>query len=66
MRPALVAAFLYSRSVKLPLLPLMVYYFGTVYTLVLSFYLVLFSAANGLLTECLASGKKAEIARRID
>ncbi|MCD6389905.1 MAG: hypothetical protein J7L69_10880 [Desulfobulbaceae bacterium] len=66
MRPALVAAFLYSRSVKLPLLPLMVYYFGTVYTLVLSFYLVLFSAANGLLTEWLASGKKAEIARRID
>ncbi len=66
MRSALIAAFLYSRSVKLPLLPLMVYYFGTVYTLVLSFYMILFSALNGLFTEWLASGKKAEIPRRID
>ena len=66
MRPALVAAFLYSRSVKLPLLPLMVYYFGTVYTLVLSLYMILFSGLNGLFTEWLASGKKAEIPGRID
>ena len=58
MRSALVAAFLYSRSVKLPLLPLMVYYFGTVYTIVLSFYMILFSAVNGLFTEWLTDGKK--------
>jgi uncharacterized membrane protein YraQ (UPF0718 family) len=66
MRPALIAAFLYSRSVKLPLLPLMVYYFGIAYTLVLSFYMILFSAANGLLTEWLASEKKGEVPKRID
>ena len=51
MRTALVATFLYSRAVKLPLLPLMIYYFGTTYTLVLSLYLVLFAGFNGLVVE---------------
>jgi hypothetical protein len=51
MRTALIATFLYSRAVKLPLLPLMIYYFGTTYTLVLSLYLVLFAGFNGLVVE---------------
>jgi uncharacterized membrane protein YraQ (UPF0718 family) len=51
MRTALIATFLYSRAVKLPLLPLMIYYFGSSYTLVLCSYLVVFSVINGILVE---------------
>ncbi len=58
MRPALIAIFLYSRSIKLPLLPLMVFYFGTAYTVLLSFYMLIFSLLSGLFTERLAVGKR--------
>ena len=61
MRPALIAVFLYSRSVKLPLLPLMVYYFGLAYTVILSFYMILFSVVNGILTEWLTPEKKGNV-----
>lgn len=46
---ALIAAFLYSRALKLPLLPLMVHYFGLAYTVVLSVCIVAFAVASGLL-----------------
>jgi uncharacterized membrane protein YraQ (UPF0718 family) len=46
---ALIAAFLYSRALKLPLLPLMVHYFGLTYTIVLSAAIVVFSVVSGLL-----------------
>lgn len=49
MRHALAAVFLYSRAVKLPLLPFMVHYFGIAFTVVLCSYLVLFAVVNGLL-----------------
>ena len=51
MRTSLVAVVLYSRAVKLPLLPLLVYYFGLGYTMVLAFYLIGFSIIGGLLIE---------------
>ncbi len=51
MRTALVAAFLYSRAVKLPLLPLMIHYFGFTYTLILCLYLIVFAVINGILVE---------------
>ncbi len=51
MRTALIATFLYSRSVKLPLLPLMIHYFGIIYTLVLCLYLLIFAVINGMLVE---------------
>ena len=49
-RPALLATFLYARSIKLPWLPVMVHYFGLPYTVVFSFYIVVFSVVNGYLT----------------
>jgi uncharacterized membrane protein YraQ (UPF0718 family) len=49
MTPSLAAVFLYSRAVKLPLLPLLVYYFGLRYTWVLCVYLIGFSIVNGLI-----------------
>lgn len=49
MRTSLAAVFLYSRAVKLPLLPLMIHYFGTAYTLVFCLYLLGFSIVSGVM-----------------
>jgi uncharacterized membrane protein YraQ (UPF0718 family) len=57
MRNALIAVFLYSRAVKLPLLPIMIHYFGVAYTLVLCFYLIVFSIISGIVIERLAPQK---------
>jgi uncharacterized membrane protein YraQ (UPF0718 family) len=46
---ALIAAFLYSRALKLPLLPLMVHYFDAAYTVALSVCIVAFSVLSGML-----------------
>lgn len=51
MRTGLIATFLYSRAVKLPLLPLMIHYFGIAYTIVLCGYLIIFSVISGALVE---------------
>jgi uncharacterized membrane protein YraQ (UPF0718 family) len=53
MKNSLIAAFLYNRAVKIPLLPMMVYYFGWPFALILSIYQVLFSVANGILVQFL-------------
>ena len=55
MRSALIATFLYSRALKLPLLPLMIHYFGVAYTLVLSVYLLVFAIIGGLVHERIMS-----------
>ena len=49
MRMSLAAVFLYSRALKLPLLPLMIHYFGITYTIVLCLYLLGFSIVSGIL-----------------
>ena len=49
MRMPLAAMFLYSRAIKIPLLPLMIHYFGVTYTLVLCLYLLGFSIVCGIL-----------------
>lgn len=46
---ALIAVFLYSRALKLPLLPLMAHYFGLAYTVILSACIIAFSVLSGLL-----------------
>lgn len=50
-RPALLAAFLYARSIKLPWLPVMAHYFGLGYMLVLTGLMLIFSPLNGWLVE---------------
>lgn len=55
MRASLVSVFLYCRAVKLPLLPLMIHYFGTAFTLVLCVCLVGFSFVTGMLMQALES-----------
>ncbi len=51
MRTSLIATFLYNRAVKIPLLPLMIYYFGLPFTVVLTCYIILSSIINGMLVE---------------
>ncbi|KAF1077232.1 permease [Methanogenium sp. MK-MG] len=51
MRTALAGVFLYMRSVKLPFIPVIIYYFGGLYTAVLTAYLIVFSVLVGLVCE---------------
>lgn len=51
MRTSLISVVLYNRAVKLPLLPLLVHYFGLAYTVVLATYLIGFSIIGGLIME---------------
>ncbi|MBN1893447.1 permease [bacterium] len=48
MSSGLIAVFLYSRAIKIPLLPLMVTYFGIGFTLLLAFYVLLASFCAGI------------------
>jgi uncharacterized membrane protein YraQ (UPF0718 family) len=54
MRNGLIAAFLYNRAIKLPHLPLMVYYFGPVFVVLLLIYMVIASIIEGKLIEIIA------------
>ena len=51
MRDGLIAVFLYNRAIKIPLIPVMIYYFGTLYTVILLAIMVVTSPILGLLLE---------------
>lgn len=51
MRDGLIVVFFYARAVKIPLLPLMIDYFGLIFTLALSVYILIASLIQGLLLE---------------
>jgi hypothetical protein len=51
MRTSLVAAFLYNRAIKIPLLPLMIYYFGVIYVVVLLIFMIIASIVEGKIIE---------------
>ena len=51
MKDGLIVTFLYSRAVKIPMMPIMVYYFGLSFTVILTFYMVVFSIINGVFVE---------------
>ncbi|MEA1865386.1 MAG: permease [Euryarchaeota archaeon] len=57
MRNGLIAAFLYSRAIKIPLLPLMVYYFGLLFVVVLLPYIVIASLIEGRIIELIENRK---------
>jgi uncharacterized membrane protein YraQ (UPF0718 family) len=58
MREALIATFLYNRAIKIPLLPMMVLYFGPRLVVILTVYMILFSVLNGILVERILPEKK--------
>jgi len=47
MKSGLIAAFLYNRAIKIPLLPLMVYYFGIPFVVILTGYMIIASILQG-------------------
>jgi uncharacterized membrane protein YraQ (UPF0718 family) len=53
MRTGLVAVFLYNRAIKIPLLPVMIFYFGVLFVLILCLYMIVFSLFQGKIIEIL-------------
>ncbi len=51
MRSGLVAVFLYNRAIKIPLLPVMIYYFGLGFVILLSIYMIIASVIEGKILE---------------
>ncbi|MEA2064754.1 MAG: hypothetical protein U9O66_00460 [Patescibacteria group bacterium] len=51
MKDSFIVVFLYNRAVKIPMLPMMIYYFGLPFTIVLAFYMIIFSIINGVFVE---------------
>jgi hypothetical protein len=51
MRSGLVAAFLYNRAIKIPLLPVMGYYFGIRFVGILLIWMILAAVVEGKMIE---------------
>jgi hypothetical protein len=51
MHPGLIAAFRTSRAIKLPLMPLLIYYFGWSCMLILFVYILIAACVEGLLLD---------------
>lgn len=66
MRRALAATFLYSRALKLPLLPLMAHYFGVAYTIFVSISFILFAVLNGLIMEAIMGDRPSHRPEDVD
>jgi len=47
MRNDLIAVFLYNRAIKVPILPILIYYFGSMFTILLLFYMIIASIIEG-------------------
>ncbi len=54
----LIACFLYNRAIKLPLIPLMIYYFSWQYILILAVVMIFMSVAQGILINKIMEVKK--------
>ena len=59
MRVGLVAVFLYNRAIKIPLLPIMIFYFGTSFVTILAIYMVIASVIEGSTIEIIEHKTKA-------
>ena len=51
MRSGLIAVFLYNRAIKIPLLPVMIFYFGIGFVIILSIYMIIASVIEGKIIE---------------
>ena len=63
MRTGLIAVFLYNRAIKIPLLPVMIFYFGVLFVLILCVYMIVFSLLQGKMIEIIegnSTGLKRE------
>lgn len=57
MKDSYIAVFLYNRAVKPQLLPMMIYYFGSLFVIVLTFYMIIASVINGVIVNKLMEVK---------
>jgi uncharacterized membrane protein YraQ (UPF0718 family) len=51
-----IAAFLYNRAVKIPLMPMLIFYFGLTFTAILTVVMIVFSVIQGIIFEKLERG----------
>jgi uncharacterized membrane protein YraQ (UPF0718 family) len=51
MKSGLIAVFLYNRAIKIPLLPVIIYYFGITFVVILAVYLIIGSVVQGYIVE---------------
>ena len=51
-----IAAFLYNRAIKLPLIPLIIFYFGLKFTVVLTVVMIIMSIIQGIIFEEIEEG----------
>ena len=58
VRNGLIATFLYNRAIKIPLMPLMILYFGLKYLFVLTMVMIIFSVFQGIVVEKIMGDKK--------
>ncbi len=63
MRTGLVAVFLYNRAIKIPLLPVMIFYFGIGFVIILMIYMIIASVVEGIIIEAV---EHKTVARRKD
>ncbi len=59
MKETYIATFLYNRSVKIPLIPIMIYYFGLPFTIIFNIFIIIFSIINGLIINLILNLKKS-------
>ena len=64
MRTGLVAVFLYNRAIKIPLLPIMIFYFGISFVAILATYMVIASVLEGIIIEIVEH--KTKVRRKDD
>ncbi len=57
VRPGLIAIFLYNRAVKIPLLPLIIVYFGLAYAVVLTIVMIFASILQGFIVDKVLKNK---------
>lgn len=58
VRNALIAVFLYNRAIKIPVLPVLILYFGLSYSIILMIIMILISVLQGIIIEKLMEIKK--------
>ena len=58
VRNGLIATFLYNRAVKVPLLPMIIMFFGLKYTIILTAVMIITSLLQGMIVEKLLEVKK--------
>ena len=61
MKNSLVAVFLYNRAIKIPLIPIIIYYFGFKFVIIMLIWMILASIIEGILMETICPSKPLEI-----